>query len=291
MRRNCATICSPLRRSNAAWPVSAQNRVAPSPYTSEDSLGGSPLRTSGAVNAGEPVKVPVAVLNPPEMWAIPKSLNAGSPYSVSKMFAGLTSRCTIPRRCAVSSAPAIFTPSRSTIQRKRTESADPRLQRALPVVLHHQIRVTALGFADLQHAHDVRMAGEPTHCSLLAQEPLPVLVKFGGEDLHRHYAVQGDLRAPIDNAEAAATDLFGVAESGSVQFRDDGRADFALGPERVAVHHRFPARWLSIAPEQTTERLSTAPSRGLHRRHVIDHASASSALLDDRGYTCVVDLG
>ena len=31
--------------------------------------------------------MPVAVLNPSEMWAIPKSLNAGSPYSVSRMFA------------------------------------------------------------------------------------------------------------------------------------------------------------------------------------------------------------
>ena len=30
-RRKCATTCSPLRLSNAAWPVSAQNRVAPSP--------------------------------------------------------------------------------------------------------------------------------------------------------------------------------------------------------------------------------------------------------------------
>ena len=79
MRRNWATICSPLRRSNAAWPVSAQNKVAPIPYTSEDRLGGSPLRISGAMNAGEPVNVPVAVVNPPVMWAMPKSLNAGSP--------------------------------------------------------------------------------------------------------------------------------------------------------------------------------------------------------------------
>jgi hypothetical protein len=42
-------------------------------------LAGSPLRISGAVNAGDPVNVPVAVLNPPVMWAIPKSLSAGSP--------------------------------------------------------------------------------------------------------------------------------------------------------------------------------------------------------------------
>jgi hypothetical protein len=53
---------------------------------------------------------PSAVSNPPVILAIPKSVSCGSPYSVSRMFAGLTSRCRVPRRCAVSSAPASFTP-------------------------------------------------------------------------------------------------------------------------------------------------------------------------------------
>ena len=35
IRRNWATTCSPLRRSNAACPVSAQNSVAPRRYTSD----------------------------------------------------------------------------------------------------------------------------------------------------------------------------------------------------------------------------------------------------------------
>jgi hypothetical protein len=129
------------------------------------------------------------------------------------------------------------------------------------VVLHHQVRITALGFPDLQHTHNVRMAGQPTHSALLAQKPLPVLVKFGGENLHRHRALQRDLSAPIDNAETTATDLFSISESGSTQFRDGGQAHVALGPERVVVHHRFPAMWLSISREQTTDRLSTAPAR------------------------------
>ena len=61
------------------------------------------------------------------------------------------------------------------VQRQRTVLADPRLEGTLPVVLHHQIRMAAVGFADLQDTHDVRVAGEPAHRALLPQEPLAVL--------------------------------------------------------------------------------------------------------------------
>jgi hypothetical protein len=68
-----------VRRSNAAWPVSAQNNVAPSDYTSDAGVGDAPSSTSGAVKAGEPVITPVAVSKPPATLAIPKSVNCGSP--------------------------------------------------------------------------------------------------------------------------------------------------------------------------------------------------------------------
>ena len=61
IRRNWAITFSPLRRSNAAWPVIAQNNVAPSEYTSDCGVGVAPSSTSGAVNAGEPVITPVVV--------------------------------------------------------------------------------------------------------------------------------------------------------------------------------------------------------------------------------------
>ena len=77
---------------------------------SEVTSGVSPSSTSGAVYAGEPMTAPSAVSNPPIIRAIPKSVSCGSPYSVRRMFAGLTSRCTVPRRWAVSNAPATFTP-------------------------------------------------------------------------------------------------------------------------------------------------------------------------------------
>jgi hypothetical protein len=89
-----------------------QNSVAPSEYTSDAGVGVSPASTSGAVNAGEPVTTPVAVWKPPAILAIPKSVNCGSPYSVSRTLPGFTSRCSMPARLAASSAPASFTPMR-----------------------------------------------------------------------------------------------------------------------------------------------------------------------------------
>jgi len=68
-----------VRRSNAAWPVSAQNRVAPSEYTSDAGVGDAPSSTSGAVKAGEPVITPVAVWKAPAILAMPKSVSWGSP--------------------------------------------------------------------------------------------------------------------------------------------------------------------------------------------------------------------
>jgi hypothetical protein len=152
----------------------------------------------------------------------------------------------------VESAGHLHPESHHLVERQGTQLAEPRLQRTLPVVLHHQERVTARGFTDLQHAHNVRVAGEPTHGALLTQEPVALIVEFGRQYLHRHQAVQRELGASVDDPETATPHLFGVGESGRAQLRDDGIADVALGPDRVFVHHRLPAMSLSIAPEQTT---------------------------------------
>jgi hypothetical protein len=52
-------------------------------------VGVLPSSTSGAVNAGEPVMIPVAVRKPPAILAMPKSVSSGSPYSVNRMFSRL----------------------------------------------------------------------------------------------------------------------------------------------------------------------------------------------------------
>ena len=108
------------------------------------------------------------------------------------------------------------------VERQGTEPADRASSEPCSVVLHHEVRVAAVGFADLKHAHDVRVPGEPTHRALLAHEPFAVLVEFGGQHLHRNGAVQSDLGAPVDDAEAATADLIGVVEPGRAQLRDDG---------------------------------------------------------------------
>ncbi len=59
--------------------------------------------------AGATTPSPVAI------FASPKSSTFASPRSVTKMFAGLRSRCTMPARCAASSASAICSPRVNTL--------------------------------------------------------------------------------------------------------------------------------------------------------------------------------
>src|SRR5205085_999927 len=131
--------------------------------------------------------------------------------------------------------------SKYLIRWQGAEFVDPCVQRTGAVILHDQIRITALSFADVQHSDNVRVTGEHAHGALLPDETFPVLVQFSGEHLDRDLATQRRLSAPKDDSEPATTDLFGVVEPGSAQLRDDGRARVALRLERIAVHHRLPA--------------------------------------------------
>src|SRR6185295_13446492 len=124
-----------------------QNSVAPSEYTSDAGVGLAPARTSGAVNAGEPMITPVAVWKPPAILAIPKSVNCGSPYSVSRTLRGFQ-RTRQLHPDAQGLAPI-----------HRTVPADQRVQRALAVAGHHDVRPAPGCGADLEYGHDVRMPG------------------------------------------------------------------------------------------------------------------------------------
>ena len=143
---------------------------------SEVTPGGSPCSASGAVYAGEPVTAPSEVSNPPMIRAIPKSVSCGSPYSVSRMFAGLTSRCRVPRRCAIVERAGHLDPDMQRIApADRTGVVDLGLQRTVRVVLHHDVRPTGGGGADLENVDDVRMAGQLAHRHLLPHEPLQIV--------------------------------------------------------------------------------------------------------------------
>ncbi|MCP9978063.1 hypothetical protein LUX39_11125 [Actinomadura madurae] len=75
--------------------------------------GGRPSSTSGAAWCGVNAWVWVAS-NESTRRAMPKSASAGSPYRDSSTFCGLTSRWSTSVSWVAASAPAIFTPIRST---------------------------------------------------------------------------------------------------------------------------------------------------------------------------------
>ena len=84
-----------------------------------------PLRGGSANDSGgdHGMDMPSARAASSTVDEMPKSVSAGCPYSVTRMFAGLMSRCRIPARCAVSTAPAIWTAVRSA---SATESRSVR---------------------------------------------------------------------------------------------------------------------------------------------------------------------
>ena len=92
-------------------PSTAAYSVAPSAHTSEAGEASSPRACSGEKYAGVPVTIPdwVSVASP---WvrAMPKSEILARSSSVTRMFPGLTSRCTVPRACAAASPSATWAP-------------------------------------------------------------------------------------------------------------------------------------------------------------------------------------
>jgi hypothetical protein len=70
---------SSVGRRKAAWPDRSANRVEPSEYTSDSSVGRAPWKTSGAACSTVAVMSGVPVWGPPVSEAIPKSVSFGAP--------------------------------------------------------------------------------------------------------------------------------------------------------------------------------------------------------------------
>src|SRR5205085_9096757 len=66
--------------------------------------------------------------------------------------------------------------SKYLIRWQGAEFVDPCVQRTGAVILHDQIRITALSFADVQPSDNVRVTGEHAHRALLPDEAFPVLI-------------------------------------------------------------------------------------------------------------------
>ena len=154
---------------------------------------------------------------------MPKSVSCGSPYSVSRMFAGLTSRCRVPRRCAVSKRTRHLHPEcRASRQPMGPLSLDLGVQRTVRVILHHDVGPPGGGGADLEDADDVRMSGQLCPSRLARARIAPDSPARGlRSEPYRDRPVQRALAAAINDAETAAPDLVGLLESGSHQLRRD----------------------------------------------------------------------
>ena len=146
---------------------------------------------------------------------------------------------------------------------QRPAPLDPLVQRALRVVLHHDVRAAGPGGPDLHHRDDVRVPGQPPHRPLLAQEPLQVVgVEVGGQHLDRNGPVQRRLLAPEHRAEPAPPDLLGVERTpprptrrGRPECQRPVRAAAASHPARTRPsQHRCSSRRCTRATAAASDR-------------------------------------
>ena len=123
------------------------------------------------------------------------------------MFAGLTSRCTTPWRCAAASAaPTCSTTASAALERQRPV-AERVAQAAAAQVAHDQIRPVRLAPVVVER-HDVRVL-EPGHelrLGLEAADELRIVGQRRADDLHRHLAPDLRLERAVDDPERPLAD-------------------------------------------------------------------------------------
>ena len=154
----------------------------------------------------------------PRSFASPKSSNFG-PLFVSVTLSGFRSRCTMPARCALSSASASCGADlQHFVEREWPLGACEAFAERLAVEqLHHEL-VGPLVVRDVMHDADVRVreGGESARFTLEAGAGRGVGRHVCGQDLDRHCTREAGVTCAIDLAHAAGTegrDDFGRAES------------------------------------------------------------------------------
>ena len=155
-----------------------------------------------------PSTVPVSVIESiPAALAIPKSATLTSPRSFSSRFAGFTSRCTIPCRCAASSAAAACSSHASAAGWRLSAVASQLvLERAAGEVLHDDER-PAVPLADVEDGDRAGLAREARGGERLTLEALADPLVRGvavGEHLDRHFAPEHLVGREVDVAHRAA---------------------------------------------------------------------------------------
>ena len=141
------------------------------------------------------------------------------PSSVSMTLAGFRSRCTICFSCA-RARPAATSDAISSTRHHRHPLAGQRVAHLLAAnQLHGDVGAT-VDLADLVNDGDVRMLERGGGLRLLDEAPTPIGVvgQIVGQDLERDIAIQPRVGGAVDNAHAAAADLFsdtGTARRGA----------------------------------------------------------------------------
>ena len=154
--------------------------------------------------------VTASELSPPagrarSILARPKSRTFACPRGLTKMFAGLRSRCTIPLACADSSASAICTPT----SRRAARSAGPRRTRSAsvsPSSSSMAMKCWPLVLVDRVDGADagVVQLGGGLGLALEALEGGRVPGHLRGEELEGHAASEPRVLRLVDDAHAPA---------------------------------------------------------------------------------------
>src|SRR5271165_315938 len=114
---------------------------------------------------------------------------------------------------------------------------DPGTEAVSTVILHHNVRSPGEGYAAVQYGHDVRVAGDPPHRSLLVVEVFEVdIVRIGTEHLHRNDAVKRRFVTAIHHSEPAAPHRLGIVVALCLEFGNDSRSRASLSG--VGIFHR-----------------------------------------------------
>ena len=153
-------------------------------------------------------------------FANPKSRILAWPRLVTKMFAGLMSRWTIPSACAASSASAISMASERINFGFQRTPGDAVLQRHAVEILHGD-EVLTFALVNLEDHADVGMIQcRSSLCfALETGQSLRVLGDFIGQEFQGDEAMQLHVLGFVDHAHTAAAQLLNNAVVG------DGLAD------------------------------------------------------------------
>ena len=145
------------------------------------------------------------------------------PNRLTRMFAGLMSRCSTPEACAAASASASLMP----MSRTCPAGIGPFLRSASFSEPAGHSSITRKGRPSLEGARvvdvdDMRMPGQPSRRRHLADEP--AAITFGEQHpvihLHGDLPAHRQLPAPVDGGEAARAEDAADPMSGNVGCRD-----------------------------------------------------------------------